>query len=416
MKVLLIALAVLMVQPNTAFASKQTCTADNCIQIGKNYGTINFEGLSFQININNGVVNFIRNPADIAKITNFEKKVSNFEAQINRYLAKLSQQENRRFTEKEQLHQAMDYANKLLAQIDQLSKRIALLDQQHALVRKILAAKDLYDVPLIKKLLKEKQQLDDKVAAETAFELAQFQNIDLEFDKAYSNHKKAVYLANNNAVYLNEAGLQAIILADLEQAVAFFESALTINLKTLGNKHRTTKITLQNLGTAWHEKGDYAKALNYYEQAGADPQTAAIATSNHSPQVRDNKKALRPKRNTLDKTHPEFAGARRHLGLVWHYSGAYNKAIGFYQLAMRSNIATFGRSHLSVARNHNNLGLAWQAKGNNNKAINNFKQALAICKTILGKAHPKTLIVANNLTKASNTTGNNQSTTKSAVY
>ncbi len=234
-----------------ALALEQVCSGSDCVQIAKNYGTINVEGRKLQIVINNGVVNIIGNPADKSSIKNYAIKVANLEAQVTRHLATIDQNENRRLSDQEKLHKSVSYVESLLKQIDQLGRRIAKLDEQHELTGRIKAAKDIYDVPLIKRLLKEKQRLDDKQAAETAFELAGFQEIDLEYTDAYNNYKQAVFLQNDSGTYLNAAGLMALTLGEFDNSIDYFEKALASDLNTFGEDHPRVATYRNNLGSAW---------------------------------------------------------------------------------------------------------------------------------------------------------------------
>ena len=100
---------------------------------------------------------------------------------------------------------------------------------------------------------------------------------------------------------------------------------------------------------------------------------------------------------TFGKDHPNVATTRNNLGSAWKALGEYDKAIGYYELALASGLATFGKDHPQVAIYRNNLGLAWQALGEYDKAIGYFELALASDLGTFGEAHPKVAIRRNNL-------------------
>ncbi len=338
MRYLLIILLLVLESQSHAQAIEQRCEGDDCIQIGKNIGTINIEGRMLQIGINEGIVTIIGSPSDKAKIKDYKTKVANLESQINRHLEKIQKQEKRRFGDQEKLQKATDYTASLLKQIDQLGQRIARLDEQHELTQRIKAAKDNYDVPLIKALLKEKQQREDKQAAETAFELAGFQQLDLEYKDAYKNYKKAVFLQENNSTYLNGAGLVAITLADFKNAIHLFEKALASDLKNFGEDHPDVARDRNNLGTAWDALGQYEKAITYFELA------------------------LASDLKTYGEDHPDVATDRNSLGAAWYALGKYKKAIEYYELALATFEKALGVDHPNTIKVAKNLTRAQTAR------------------------------------------------------
>ena len=225
----------------------QNCEGVGCVQVGTNYGTIEIDGGLLQIAINKGIVNITGRPEDIERIADYEIKVTNLEQQISRHLQALQDKESRIFSDTEKLERATRYSSDLIKQINQLEKRIAKLDEQHELTQRIVEAKNRFDVPLIKDFLKQKQKLDDKQSAETAFELAGFQKLDLEYIEAFENYQKAVFLDKNNALYLNEAGIMALELARFDEAEPLMRRALEIDEQSFGEGHPNVAIRLNNL-------------------------------------------------------------------------------------------------------------------------------------------------------------------------
>ena len=330
-------LLLLYICPLSAKTIEQTCRGDDCVQITQNTGIIQIEGRSLQIGINKGIVNIVGSAEDKAVIVNYEIKIRNLTAQINRNLVKLQVKDKRIFSEGEKLVNATGFANKLLAQLVQLNKRIAHLDEQHELTQLIINAKEHYDVPLIKQLLKEKQKLENKKiaeAAETAFELGGFQQLDLEYAEAYRNFERAVYLAPDNSLYLNEAGMLANILGQYKKAISYYLQALASDLKTYG------------------------------------------------------------------EDHPNVSDRRNYLGLAYNSLGQYDKAIGLYQLALHSDLKTYGEDHPTVANRRNNLGGTYSSLGQYGKATPLFQLALASLQKTFGQQHPNVKMVKANLQAA----------------
>jgi tetratricopeptide (TPR) repeat protein len=67
-----------------------------------------------------------------------------------------------------------------------------------------------------------------------------------------------------------------------------------------------------------------------------------------------------------------------NLGGAWHSLEQYEKAIGYYELALKSDLKTYGEDHPTVATYHNNLGGAWYSLGKYKKAIGYFELALNV--------------------------------------
>ncbi len=415
MKYLLIILLLSLGSQNPALAIEQRCIGSDCVQIGKNIGSINIEGRELQIGINQGIVNIIGSPEDQTKIKDYKIKIANLETQINHHLDRVQKQEKRHLNDQEKLHKATTYTFDLLKQIDQLSQRNARIDLQHKLNQRIKAANDRYDVPLIKELLKQKLQLESMQPAETAYQLAGFQELDLEYNEAYKNYNKAVFLQKDNATYLNATGEMALTLANFNNAIHLFEKALASNLKMFGEEHPTVATLRNNLGSAWDSLGDYQKAISYYEQAlasvlktyGEDHPNVATGRNNlgltwaslgnYQKATSYYEQALASDLKSFGEDHPDVATDRNNLGGVWDSLGEYQKAIGYYEQALASDLKSFGEEHPNVARDRNNLGSAWDSLGDYQKAIGYFKQALASDLKLFGEDHPDVAIDRNNL-------------------
>ena len=81
-------------------------------------------------------------------------------------------------------------------------------------------------------------------------------------------------------------------------------------LKNFGEDHPIVAERRNNLGTGWSEKGDYDKAIAYYEQA------LASGLKNYG------------------EDHPDLATRRNNLGAAWSSKGDYDKAIPYYEQAL----------------------------------------------------------------------------------
>jgi tetratricopeptide (TPR) repeat protein len=83
--------------------------------------------------------------------------------------------------------------------------------------------------------------------------------------------------------------------------------AVQINLRALANQHPILALDYVRVGEAWFSKGEYDKAIGYYE------------------------KALQINLKVWGEQHPNLAGNYNCLGVAWFSKGEYDKAIGYYE-------------------------------------------------------------------------------------
>ncbi len=108
-------------------------------------------------------------------------------------------------------------------------------------------------------------------------------------------------------------------------------------------------------------------------------------------------KALKFDIKTFGKDHSNVAAYWSNLGEAWRAKGEYDKAIEYFDKALKSDIKTFGKDHSNIATYWNNLGEAWRAKGKYDKAIEYFDKALKSDIKTFGEDHPNVARDWNNL-------------------
>jgi tetratricopeptide (TPR) repeat protein len=264
--------------------------------------------------------------------------------------------------------------------IDSLQKELKGTDLEKALN---LIAKGQLNEALALLSAHEKKD-DEKILkiAKARFAKAQVYELQLKYKNALKYYEKAVQLAPENSKYLNAAGLIFNTLADYEKAIGYYEKALASDLKTFGPKHPKVAIRWNNLGGAWHSKGNTDKAIEYFNLA------------------------LASDLKTFGPEHPKVAKDWSNLGVAWEKKGKYDKAIGYYEKALESDLKTFRPEHPNVATDWNNLGVAWARKGNTDKAIEYHEKALASDLKTFGPQHFNVARVWNNLGFAWDRKGN----------
>jgi len=123
------------------------------------------------------------------------------------------------------------------------------------------------------------------------------------------------------------------------------------------------------LGLAYYNKGEYDKALEYYEK------DLAISIK------------------TLGAEHPAVATSYNNIGSAYDNKGEYDKAIGYYEKDLAISIKKLGAEHPAVATSYGNIAKAYYNKGDKEKAMAYLLKAKAIYLKKLGAEHPQTKTV-----------------------
>jgi len=119
---------------------------------------------------------------------------------------------------------------------------------------------------LAETLLQEVVASGIQQSAEASYQLGLLAKDRVDYKTAWKALTRAAELAPGNSQYLNEAGLMANTLGRFDTAIKYFDSALVVDLKTYGPDHPDVATLWNNLGGAWHTKGEYGKAIEYYEK------------------------------------------------------------------------------------------------------------------------------------------------------
>lgn len=125
-----------------------------------------------------------------------------------------------------------------------------------------------------------------------------------------------------------------------EKDYCFYKALLNISENSVYPKildeNEFEAIHFCNLGVAWHEKGDYEKAIEYYKRA--------------------------------IKLNNDFAEAHNNLGVAYAKKGNYGQAIECYNRATSINP--------KYATPFNNIGVAFYRLGYLQKAVQHFEKAI----------------------------------------
>jgi len=210
-------------------------------------------------------------------------------------------------------------------------------------------------------------------------------------------------------------GVCLYMIADYASAKPYYEQALAINRRVLGEENPETVTNINNMGFLLQKMGDYKAARPYYEKAleirkkrlGEGHPSTAASLNNMGMLLQDvgdyiNAKiyleqALEIRRKVMGEEHQDTAQSLNNMGFLLQKIGDYVNAWPYFSQALVINRKVLGEEHPDTAQSLNNMGYLLQAIGDNLGARPYLEQALAICKKTLGEEHPDTASCLNNL-------------------
>jgi CHAT domain-containing protein/Tfp pilus assembly protein PilF len=147
------------------------------------------------------------------------------------------------------------------------------------------------------------------------------------------------------------------------QALEFFQQAFAIRKQIFG-EHPNLVASYTNIGNVYYFQGQYAQAFEYYQHG------------------------LKIQKQFLSETHPNLASSYNSIGNIYVEQGLYVEALEFFKQALEIWKKAFGEQSQQVAGSYSNIGRIYIIQGHYNKGLEYFHQALAIRKQIFGKQHP----------------------------
>jgi eukaryotic-like serine/threonine-protein kinase len=173
-------------------------------------------------------------------------------------------------------------------------------------------------------------------------------------------------------VYSNEAVIEAAT-GRPDEALVLLHEALRIRRRIEGHERVDVAVVLSNIGGAHFEKGEYAKALSYYQEV-------------HDLRV-----------EVFGETHPIICDSFENLGNVLHAMGRSEEALDHHRQG-RAVCEKIGVGGLGAAQRLNNEATVLLGLSRPQEAIELYRQALAICES--QPRHPTRGIILANLGEA----------------
>ena len=198
-----------------------------------------------------------------------------------------------------------------------------------------------------------------------------------------------------------------------------YKAELDIQLKVLDLKEKysfslnSLAKTLNDLGIAESNMGEFKKSIEYHNKALAMPRSSGndlikaetlnglgvtyLGLNKYQKSIAHFRKALDLKKKILSAEHPSIGCTLNSLGVVYSNKGNFKKAIELYNEAFSIYKAKLAEDHRYFANLYNNLGYAYFCMGDNDKALLYSKRSVEIFQKSKIANHPSISDVLNNL-------------------
>ena len=232
------------------------------------------------------------------------------------------------------------------------------------------------------------------------------------------------------SVFLNNLAGVYHVQGNYEEAQRYYQKAMLIFEKVLGEDHPDTAMTYNNLASLYKDQGNYEEALKLYWKAllirekalGEDhPDTAATFDNiaglyedqgNYEEALTFYWKALLIRKKVLGEEHPATVATYNNLAAVYKDQGNYEEALKFFQKTLVVYEKIFGENHHYTGAIYNNLASVYCIQGNYEEALKFFQKALVVYEKVLGEDHPDTANTYNNLASMYTIQENNEDAQK----
>jgi CHAT domain-containing protein/lipopolysaccharide biosynthesis regulator YciM len=189
-------------------------------------------------------------------------------------------------------------------------------------------------------------------------------------------------------------------------AKKFYAQGLEMRQALLGEQHVLVAASYNSLGNAYFSAGDYDQAFALQNKALAirhatlSEQSLDLASSyngignvyavkgDYEQAIMQYDKAITLRLRLAGELQPELAASYMNLGNVYSFKGDYDEAIDYYRKALLLFRKLLGENHPHVALSYYNMALAYSDKSDFDQAINYLEKALAIQRLTLGEQNP----------------------------
>jgi serine/threonine protein kinase/Tfp pilus assembly protein PilF len=178
------------------------------------------------------------------------------------------------------------------------------------------------------------------------------------------------------AQLLDAIGETYLGLGMYSEAISIDERALQLRRDKLGEGHRDTLRSMNELAEAYHYAGWLSEALPLHERT------------------------LELRKAKLGPEHPDTLESMNNVAMAYNSAGKLAEALLLLEETLELMKAKLGPEHPNTLGSMGNLALAYKSVGRLADALLLHEQALTLKKDKLGTDHPSTLATMNNLAMA----------------
>jgi len=249
---------------------------------------------------------------------------------------------------------------------------------------------------------------DTTVAGRYFAKAEEFVTTDILYDSAI------VYFGKASMLYENERNWEMLVRCyqrigrsfrergEFAKALKYLDQALATGLKELGDQHADVALTYSTTGIVYRSKGDYARALDFANKALSiqiatlgENDAAVGSTYNRIANVYSEKndvdQALAFRKKALaiyiavyGERSAEAASFYNNIGNDYLDRGDYHQALIFHKKSLEMKQAFQGKRHQVVAWSYDNLGWVYYKKGDYVRARECYEYALSIWRETIG--------------------------------
>ncbi|MEC7232507.1 MAG: serine/threonine-protein kinase, partial [Planctomycetota bacterium] len=207
----------------------------------------------------------------------------------------------------------------------------------------------------------------------------------------------------------------AMSLGLLELATSTQRSALRIRRRHLGDEHRDTLFSINNMGTLLESQGKLEEAESLYHEAlqarrealGDEDPTTLLSINNMGSLLRGQGKleeaealfreALEASRRILGDEDPGTLVYINNMGGLLQSQGKLEEAEALLREALEASRRILGDDHRDTLISINNMGNLLKRQDRFDEAEPFYREALETSRRVLGDEHQNTLLYINNM-------------------
>ncbi len=214
----------------------------------------------------------------------------------------------------------------------------------------------------------------------------------------------------------NQIGLFYKNKGEYDKALYYYNEAIYIRSKTLiHDRKKHSWFIYNNIGNVYKYKGEYDRALIYLKkgliisiEAKGENHNSVATSNNNIGNIYSLKgdydealyyynKALAIRTKVLDENHSDMAYSYHDIGKLYTMKKEYDKALSNTKKALTIRQNVFGEHHPDVADSYISLGNIYESKKEYKFALINYQKALRIRRKVFGAYHPKVAVSNNDI-------------------